>query len=67
MVNKECVLEQQQHILFYYRHRFPLFSGMATKTQMSVGYPKSMLDDFNNSDDFDCLSDKECHKSNSNK
>ena len=67
MVNKECVLEQHTHILFYYRHGYPWFSGMATKTRMSVGSPKSMLDEFNTSDDFDSLSDKECHNSNSNK
>ena len=40
---------------------------MATKTQMLVGYPKYVLDEFNISDDFDSLSDKECHESNSNK
>jgi len=28
---------------------------------------KSMFDEFNTNDDFDSLSDKECHKSNSNK
>ena len=67
MVNKECVLGQQEHILFYYQQRTPWFSSMATKTQMLVGYPKSVLDEFNTSDDFDSLSDKECHKSNSNK
>lgn len=40
---------------------------MATKTQMSMGYTKSVLDEFNPIDDFDSLSNKECHKSNSNK
>lgn len=34
---------------------------------MSVGSPKSVLDESNTSDDSDSLSDKECHKSNSNK
>ena len=57
MVNKECVLEHHAHILFYYQQETPRFSGMATKTQMLVGYPKSVLDEFNTSDDFDSLSD----------
>ena len=64
MVNKECVLEQHAHILFYYQLETPWLSGMATKTHMLVGYPKSLLDEFNTSDDFDSLSDKECHESN---
>ena len=34
---------------------------------MLVRYPKSVLDEFNISDDFDSLLDKECHESNSNK
>lgn len=55
------------HLLFYYRQGFPWFSGMSTETQMSVGSPKSVLDEFNTSDDSDSLSEKECHKSNSNK
>jgi len=67
MVNKECVLEQQIHILFYYQHETPWFLSMATKMQMLMGYPKSVLDEFNTSDDFGSLSDKECHESNSNK
>lgn len=69
MVNKECVLEQQAYILFYYRQGSPWFSGMAVETakQISVGSPKSVLDESNTSDDSDSLSDKECHKSNSNK
>ena len=35
--------------------------------QMLVGYSKSMLDEFNTNADFDSLSDKKFHKSNSNK
>jgi len=31
---------------------------MATKMEMSMGYPKSVLDEFNSSDDFDSLLDK---------
>lgn len=66
-VNKEYVLEQQAYILFYYRQGSPWFSSMATEKQMSVRSPKSVLDESNTSDDSDSLSDKECHKSNSNK
>ena len=40
---------------------------MATKTKILVGYPKSVLDEFNTSDDFDSLLDKECHESNLDK
>lgn len=69
MVNEEGVLEQQAYILFYFRQGSPWFSGIAVETakQISVGSPKSVLDESNASEDSDSLSDKECHKSNSDK
>ncbi len=59
--------DNKEHILFYYRQETPWFSGMTTKMQMLVGYPKSVLNEFNTSDYFYSLSNKECHESNSNK
>ena len=64
MVNKECVLEKHAHVLFYYRHGSPWFLGMETGTQMLVGSPKPVLDEFNTSDDYDSFSDKKFQKSN---
>ena len=69
MVDKKCVLEQQAYILFYFRQGSPWFSGIAVENakQISVGSPKSVLDESNASEDYDSLSNKECHKSNFNK